>query len=290
MNSARHWLLAARPKTLSIGLTPLLVGGASAWHDLGDLNWPIWLAALLAAIAIQIGTNLHNDAADFERGADTPDRLGPTRASAAGWLPVTIVRRSAHLSFALAFVLGSYLVWVGGWPIVVLGLASIAAGYAYTGGPHPIAYRALGELFVLAFFGLGAVGGTYYLQTLALNWHIILAGLAVGLPAAAVLLVNNYRDLESDRRAGKHTLTTFIGRPVSHQLYALMLILPLVLASIDIAAPQLRWLPWLVLPLAIWLIRRLGNTPISPALNGVLAATAGYQLLFGLLYSIALLA
>lgn len=290
MSAAKYWLLAARPKTLVVSVTPLAVGGSLAYVESGSFHWLPWLAALAAAMAIQIGTNLYNDAADFERGADTPARLGPKRAVAEGWLSVSAVRRGALVSFATAFLLGIYLAGVGGWPIVALGLASLACGYAYTGGPKPIAYTPLGELFVLAFFGLAAVGGTYYLQTLTLSWTAIGAGLAVGLPAAAVLVINNYRDLETDKRVGKHTLATYIGRPSSRHLYGLMLVSPPALGLLLVPHPLLKWLPWLVLPLALWLMRQLWVLAVDQRLNALLARTAQYQLLFGALLCIALLA
>ena len=284
-----HWILAARPKTLVVSLTPLLVGGALAYADTGSFHLLPWLAALLAAMFIQIGTNLHNDAADFDRGADTPERIGPKRATAEGWLDSAMVKRGAAISFAIAFLLGIYLVWVGGWPIVILGLSSIAAGYAYTGGPRPIAYTPLGELFVLLFFGLAAVGGVYYLQTMTLTWSAAVAGIFVGLPAAAVLVINNYRDLDTDRRAKKHTLIHYIGRPAGRWLYGLMILASLVLALMLNPTPPLRWLPLFALPRAVWLIHQLGVLPIDTRLNQLLARTAQYQLLVGLLFSAGLL-
>jgi 1,4-dihydroxy-2-naphthoate octaprenyltransferase len=285
----KYWLLAARPKTLVVTLTPLLVGGTLAYVETGLFHWAPWLTALLAAIAIQIGTNLHNDVSDYERGADTPERLGPRRATAENWLSAAAVHRAAFFCFGLSFLLGIYLVWLGGWPIVLLGLASLLAGYGYTGGPRPIAYTPLGELFVLLFFGLAAVGGTYYLQTLHLSWDAIMAGFAVGLPAAAVLVINNYRDLETDIKAGKRTLTTYIGRVRSRYLYALMILLPLPLALLLNPQPLLRWLPWLSLPMALWLLHQLWHLPIDQRLNALLARTAQYQLLFGGLFCLALL-
>ncbi len=283
------WVLAARPKTLVISLAPLLMGGALAYAETGLFHWLPWVAALLAAMLIQIGANLHNDAEDFERGADTPDRLGPKRAAAEGWLSVATVRRAAFGCFGAAFVFGIYLAWVGGMPIVWLGLASLACGYAYTGGPRPIAYTPLGELFVLAFFGLAAVGGTYYLQTLTLSHTALIAGIAAGLPAAAVLVVNNYRDIETDLRVGKRTLATFIGRPASRLLFTGLLLLPLLLALLVIPDPLLRWLPWLAVIPALWLIRQIVRLPVGPELNRLLAHTAQYCLGFSLLCAAALL-
>ena len=288
MTALKFWLLAARPKTLLMSLTPLLVGGALAFAENGEFYWMPWLAALLAAIGIQIGTNLHNDVSDYERGADTPERLGPRRATAEGWLSATAVRRGALISFGLSFGLGIYLVWLGGWPILLLGLASLLAGFSYTGGPMPIAYTPLGELFVLLFFGIAAVSGTYYLQTMTLSWTVVIAGIAVGLPAAAVLLINNYRDLETDLKAGKRTLATFVGRPISRYFYSIMVLLPLVLVLPLIPDPLLRWLPWLTLPMIFWLIYQLWTLPIGLQLNALLAHTAQYQLLFGILLCLAL--
>jgi len=288
MMIVKYWLLAIRPKTLLMSLTPLLVGGALAHAETGLFQWTPWLAALLAAICIQIGTNLHNDVSDYERGADTPERLGPKRATAERWLSASAVRRGAFISFGLSFGLGVYLAWLGGWPIVLLGLTSLLAGFSYTGGPRPIAYTPLGELFVLLFFGIAAVAGTYYLQTMTLSWSAIVAGVAIGLPAAAVLLINNYRDLQSDLKAGKRTLATYMGRPRSRYLYAMMMLLPSLLVLQLNPDQLLRWLPWLSLPMVIWLIRQLWILPIDERLNGLLARTAQYQLLFGILVCIAL--
>ena len=211
MKTSTAWFLACRPKTLSVSLSPVLVGSAIAWHDSGALLWLPLLAAALGAAFIQIGTNLFNDVGDFLRGTDTPDRLGPKRATAEGWLTPGKVKASAWLSFALAFLCGIYLVWHGGWAIVAIGLASLAAGWAYTGGPKPIAYGPLGEVFVFIFFGLVAVGGSYYLQTFSLTATALAAAALVGIHAAAVITVNNYRDLDGDARSGKNTLAVRLG-------------------------------------------------------------------------------
>lgn len=290
MSPLHTWLLSIRPKTLSLSLTPVMVGSCLAWAEQGRLDGSVLLSILLAALCIQIGTNLHNDAADFERGADTPERLGPRRATAQGWLSAGQVKRGALLSFALAFVLGIHLVTVGGWPIVILGLASLGAGYAYTGGPRPIAYSPLGEVFVFLFFGLGAVGGTYYLHTRELSTQALLAASAIGLLAAAVLVVNNYRDRDTDARSGKHTLAVLLGRRATRWLFALLIILPplLVLPPFGAITPW-ALLPVLSLPPAFWLIRRLFRAPIDAGLNRLLAATAQFQLLFGTLLSLSLL-
>ena len=161
------WIMASRPRTLTISATPVIVGTALAWAAQGRVHWLAVLAALIGSMFIQIGTNIHNDAADFERGGDGPDRIGPARVTSSGLLSATTVKRGAYICFAIAALTGAYLVSVGGWPILLLGLLSIAAGWGYTGGPLPIAYTPLGELFCVIFFGLGGVVGTYFLSTRA---------------------------------------------------------------------------------------------------------------------------
>lgn len=273
-----RWIAAARPKTLPLTLAPVLAGIALAVAERGQLAPLTALCTLLAAMAIQIGTNLHNDAADFERGTDTPDRLGPPRATAQGWFSASQVRMAAHLMFALAFLLGLFLLWRGGWPILAIGLASLAAGYAYTSGPRPIAYGPFGELYVLLFFGIAAVGGSYYLQTLTFGWTAVLTGFALGLPAAAVLLVNNYRDLETDRTAGRRTFCLLLGRPRARLLYALLLLAPVpMLMAADL--PGARWPLLLALPLALGLSINLFRGATGAALNTQLARTALLQML-----------
>ena len=284
------WFLACRPKTLSVSLSPVLVGTATAWHDSGTLLWLPLLAAALGAAFIQIGTNLFNDVGDFLRGTDTPERLGPKRATAEGWLSVERVKTGAWLAFALAFLCGIYLVWHGGWPIVIIGLASLAAGWAYTGGPAPIAYRPLGELFVWIFFGLVAVGGSYYLQTLNLSSLALIAASLVGLHAAAVITVNNYRDLDGDAKNGKNTLAVKFGRPLTQRIYRAEMLAPYLL--LPLLSTKLGWLaalPLLSLPLALRLIQRFQHETPGPVFNNILAATAGLQLFYALLLTLSLI-
>jgi 1,4-dihydroxy-2-naphthoate polyprenyltransferase len=282
------WFLACRPKTLSVSLSPVLVGTAVAWHDTHRILWLPLLAAALGAAFIQIGTNLFNDVGDYLRGTDTPERLGPKRATAEGWLTPGKVKAGAWLSFALAFLCGIYLVWHGGWPIVAIGLASLAAGWAYTGGPKPIAYGPLGEVFVFIFFGLVAVGGSYYLQTFDLTSQALLAATLVGIHAAAVITVNNYRDLDGDARSGKNTLAVALGRPATRRVYAAEVLTPFLLLAL--LWPTLDWragLPLFALPLAVRLIRRFYREAPGPVFNAILAATAGLQLAFALLLALA---
>ena len=286
------WWLAIRPKTLSVSVVPVLVGTSLAWSQQAAVLWLPALVALLAALLIQVGTNLHNDVADFERGADGPQRLGPPRATAMGWLAATAVRRGAWIAFALAFNLGVYLVHHGGWPIVVIGLASLAAGWAYSGGSRPIAGTAFGESFVLLFFGVVAVSGSYYLQTLSLAPAAVLAGAIVGLPAAAVITVNNTRDRESDARVGRRTLAVLCGRRAACGIYAGELLLPFVLLPwLAMLSDRGFWLalPSLALPLCLRQIARFRHAA-GAAYNELLADTARLQLLFALLLAGGLLA
>ncbi len=287
----KAWWVAARPPTLTIAITPVLVGTAVAWHEAGGIDWAVALVALCAAVLIQIGTNLYNDVGDYERGADGADRLGPPRASSLGWLAPADVRRVAATSFGLAMVLGAYLVSVGGWPIFVIGLASVAAGVAYTGGPRPIAYGASGEFFVFVFFGLVATAGSAFLQTGRLSWASAAAGGMIGAIAAAVLVVNNYRDLESDRRSAKITLAVRIGHAATRTEFAALVLLPF--AALPVLAVLTGTGLWMLLPVAsapvaVLLIRDLARAPISPALNPLLKRTARLEFVFGLLVCVAL--
>lgn len=282
-----HWIAATRPKTLLLSASPVVAGVALAVAQTGRLAPFTALLTLLASVSIQAGTNLHNDAADFERGTDTVLRLGPPRATAQGWFTPAQVKTAAYLAFSMAFAIGVLLALRGGWPIVALGLASLAAGLAYTGGPRPIAYGPYGELFVLAFFGVAAVWGSHYLQTLSGGGAAVLVGLALGLPAAAVLLLNNYRDLETDRIAGRRTLAQVVGPAGARLLYAVLLIGPY---------PILLWAglpghPWLTLgaiPLACILAYRLWRGPGGVGLNSLLGATGAYQAIIVVLLVIGL--
>lgn len=248
------WVLAARPKTLAAAAAPVVVGaGLGGFHGIFRLL-PV-AAALAGALLIQIGTNLANDYYDFVKGTDTEERLGPLRVTQAGLIPPEEVRRGMLLTLGAAFAVGIYLAWVGGIPIVIVGLASLGCAVAYTGGPFPLAYNGLGDLFVFVFFGLVAVGGTYWVQALELPSDALLAGVAMGALNTAILVVNNLRDLETDARAGKHTLSVILGKGGTRIEYALLL-------GVSAAVPVLG-------------VARFGWPPASlAALVGVLAMGA----------------
>jgi 1,4-dihydroxy-2-naphthoate octaprenyltransferase len=282
------WIGAMRPRTLTMALAPVFAGAALAWRIEGKTQLAAALVAMLSAACIQIATNLFNDAKDFERGGDGPDRLGPARAAASGQLAPEAIKRAAFASFALAALGGVYLVAVGGWLILLLGLASIFSGWAYTGGPRPISYSPFGELFVVAFFGLGAVCGTYWLCAGALSFASILAGVAVGLFAAGVLMVNNFRDAQADARVGRRTLAIVAGPARARWLFAAMMLAPFaLLAALAVSA---RHAPLLLalgaLPLALVQVRRLFVEAPGPGLNGLLARTAQTQAVFCVLLSL----
>ena len=286
----RVWWTATRPRTLSISATPVLVGSALAWAEGADPAWFLMLAALCCAILIQVGTNLHNDAADFEGGNDRADRVGPLRVTAAGWVSPAAVRHAAIFSYALALVLGSILVAAGSWPILLAGLASLAAGWSYSGGRRPISHTPLGEVFVLVFFGLVAVAGSHWLQLATWSSKVLLAGMVVGTPAAAVLLVNNYRDLEDDVRCGRRTLAALVGRRYSRMIYSLLMLSPFaILLLIALQGMSGALLGLLALPFSLSLIRRLYFVKPGPQLNLLLAGTAQAGFMIGVLLSIGLL-
>jgi len=280
-----RWVSAGRPRTLPLAAAPVLAGISLAAAQTGHFDLPTAAATLVAAVAIQVGTNLHNDAADFERGTDTEHRVGPLRATEQGWFTAGQVKRAAHLAFLTALFFGTYLCFRGGWPILLLGLASLAAGYAYTGGPHPIAYGPFGELFVLLFFGIAAVAGSHYLQTLALSGTSICLGLALGLPAAAVLMLNNYRDLETDRTAGRRTLCHTLGRRRSRFAYAMLLTAPFPILFLS-DLPGRIWPVLAALPIAARLISRVFRGASGTELNPLLGATALFQTALALLLMI----
>ncbi len=290
ISRTQAWILAARPKTLPAALTPVLVGTALAIHDSQFALLPA-LAAALGALLLQIGSNFANDYFDFFKGADTPERLGPTRVTAVGLISPSALRWGMVAVFGLAVLVGIYLLVVGGWPIIVIGVASILAALLYTGGPFPFGYYGLGDLFVFVFFGLVAVCGTYYVQALSLNWAVVIAAVPPGLLVTAILVVNNLRDIDTDRRAGKHTLAVRLGRNGTRLEYQFLLLLAYALPLLLWLVYEFHWLvllPWLTLPLA-WRLRTQIRREIGRPLNKTLAGTAQLGLLFSLALSIGLL-
>lgn len=286
VSAVRAWIIAARPHTLSIGVNPVLVGCAMAWAETGQIDLRLMLLSMLGALLLQAGTNLDNDVSDFERGTDRAGRLGLPRATALGLLTPRQVRIASRACFALATVFGLMLAWHGGWPILIAGIASAAAAMAYSGGPRPISYTPFGDFVVWLFFGLVAVCGTYYLQTLTLSPGVIVAATMVGLPATAVLVVNNYRDLDPDRAVGKHTLAVWLGRAFSRWEYAFLILAPFVLLGVLSLYTSIGYtlaVPLLALPMAIGLVRRFWREVPGPAFNPLLAQTARFQVLFAAL-------
>lgn len=287
----RIWLMAARPKTLPVGLAPVLVGTALA--DTAGVFHPLrFAAALLGALFIQVGANLSNDYSDARRGADAEDRLGPVRVTAGGLVPPRQVLIATYVTFGLAILCGAYLVAVAGWQLLLVGAASIVAGVLYTGGPRPYGYEGLGELFVFLFFGIVAVAGSFFVQAERLVWEAFALAVPVGLLASAVLVVNNVRDLETDRRADKRTLAVRLGRARTRTLFATMVYGAYLLAPVTwIFGPLSAWLllPLLSLPLAAPVVRAVRGRTDGPSLNEALARTGQLELVFCVLLSAGIL-
>ena len=290
-SGVRIWLMAARVRTLPAAIAPVLVGTALAGflHVFHPLRF---VAALVGAIFIQIGTNLSNDYSDARRGADTEDRLGPVRVTAGGLVPPRQVLIATYVTFGVAVLAGIYLIAVAGWQLLLVGAASILAGVLYTGGPRPYGYEGLGELFVFLFFGIVAVAGSFFVQVEHLDWEAFALAVPVGLLAAGILIVNNVRDIDTDRRAGKRTLAVRLGRDRARTLFAVIVYLAYVLVPVTwVFGPLGPWLllAWLTLPLAARVVRIVRNRTDGPSLNGALAQTGMLQLAFCVLLAAGLL-
>jgi 1,4-dihydroxy-2-naphthoate polyprenyltransferase len=278
----RIWLMAARLRTLPVSVAPVLVGTALAGFE-GVFHPLRFVAALIGAMFIQVGTNLSNDYSDARRGADADDRLGPVRVTAGGLVPPRLVLIATYVSFGVAVLAGAYLVAVAGWQLLLVGAASILAGVLYTGGPRPYGYEGLGEVFVFLFFGIVAVAGSYFVEVKHLQWEAFALAVPVGLLAAAILVVNNYRDIDTDRRAGKRTLAVRLGRERTRILFASMVYLAYLTTPLSWAfGPLKAWvlLPWLTVPLAAQIVRIVRNRTDGASLNGALAQTGMVQLAF----------
>jgi 1,4-dihydroxy-2-naphthoate polyprenyltransferase len=285
----RLWLLAARPRTLPAAISPVLVGTALAGSEDVFRALP-FVAALVGSVFIQIGTNLSNDYSDARRGADAEDRLGPVRVTAGGLMPPRRVLVGTYVAFAVAVAAGLYLAAAAGWELLVVGAASILAGVLYTGGPRPYGYEGLGELFVFLFFGVVAVAGSYFVQTEELRWEAFALAVPVGLLAAAILVVNNIRDIDTDRRAGKRTLAVKLGRGGARRLFGAMVVLAFVVPPLLVAALS----PWVLLalaalPLAPPLLRTVSGRSDGVALNQALAGTGRLLAVFSVLLAVGVL-
>ena len=283
--------MAARPRTLPAAVAPVLVGTALA-VEADAFNGVAFAAALLGAVLIQIGTNLSNDYSDARRGADTEDRLGPVRVTAGGLVPPRQVLVATYVTFALAVLVGLVLVAIAGPELLLVGAASILAGVLYTGGPRPYGYEGLGEVFVFTFFGIVAVTGSYYVHAQELPWEAFVLAVPVGLLAAAILVVNNVRDLETDRRAGKRTLAVRMGRERTRVLYAVMVFGAFLTAQLPWIGGSLS--PWLLLvvlalPLAAALVRTVRTHADGPTLNEALGRSGMLQLVVCVLLSVGIL-
>ncbi len=285
----RVWFDAARPRTLGAAFGPVLIGSGIAHHE-GRFDPYSMLCALVGALLIQIGTNYANDYGDFVKGADTSERMGPRRATQSGLVSPSAMRAAAAIAFALACVPGAYIVYRGGWPFVAVGVISILCGVLYTAGPYPLAYVGLGELFVLIFFGLVATCGTYYLHTHTLTYPIILAGLGQGAIAVALLAINNLRDIDQDRAAGKRTLAVRFGVQFARIEFAACiafagLIVPLLLLSPE-HSRGLVLVPVLTAALSARSIRAVLSGLSGSALNAELARTGQLSLAYGAIFAL----
>ncbi len=284
------WILAVRVKTLPAAISPVILGTALAFHD-GVFHAFTFLMTLLAAVLIQIGANFANDYYDFQKGSDRDDRVGPTRATQSGLITPEKMKLAMWRIFALAIFVGFYLAYIGGWPIVVIGLASIAAGIAYTGGPYPLGYYGWGDILVFIFFGLIAVPGTYFLQTGSITETSFWLGAALGMLSTAILVVNNIRDMETDIVTGKKTLAIRLGKSFSQIEFSILVIFPFII-------PLCMWwntrdnmsllITLFSLPIAVHLIIQL-NSKSGRELNNVLAGTARFLFIFTILFSLGLI-
>ncbi len=286
--SVSAWILGARLRTLTAAAAPVLVGTACAWQ-IGSFHFGPAFAALLGSLFIQIGTNFANDYSDFKKGADTNDRIGPVRVTQSALLKPTEVKSGMIACFGAATVCGAYLATIAGWPVIAIGVLSILSGYAYTGGPLPLGYNGLGDLFVFLFFGFVAVCGTVFVQALSVPMIAVAASIPIGSLATNILVVNNVRDCETDRRAGKGTLPARLGRGFGRSQYVALLIVaaltPLWFALAGLRSPWTA-LPLLAIPLAVPAARAVLTRTDGPTLNDALTRTAKLLFVFGILLSV----
>lgn len=281
------WIDACRPKTLTAAIAPVMIGSSMAL-SVNSFHLLSALVALIGSILIQIGTNFANDYYDFKKGADTEERLGPTRATQAGLIEPPIMKRAFIYTFLLAGLLGLYLVYRGGWLILIFGILSILSGFLYTGGPKPLGYLGLGDVFVLFFFGVVAVSGTYYVQVRELNIEVILAGLSPGLIAMAILAVNNLRDISTDKKAGKKTLAVRFGANFVKLEFVMSILLANFITIYLVYRTQAHWysLAACISILFSFPLMRKVMTLHGSELNPVLGNTGKILLMFSILFSL----
>jgi 1,4-dihydroxy-2-naphthoate octaprenyltransferase len=287
-SAVRVWWLAARPKTLPAGIVPVLVGSVIA-YDHGGFHLPAFLAALFGSIMIQIGTNFANDLFDYLKQTDTNDRIGPLRVTQAGLATPRQMALATMIVFSLAVLAGVYLVYRGGWPVVIIGVSSILFGILYTAGPLALGYIGIADLFVLVFFGPVALAGTYYVQALYITPAVIMAGIPLGMLSTAILDVNNLRDMETDRKGGKRTLAVRYGRTFARYEYLLLLLaaalIPVLMVTLEVAKPPIM-LAVFYLPFSYRSVSTVFSSVEGDRLNKTLAATGRLLIIYGLLFSI----
>ncbi len=281
------WILASRPRTLGAAIAPVLMGTAIAVSD-GKVNWFAVAACLFCAVMLQIGANYSNDYFDFIKGADSEDRMGPLRATQAGLVKPEDMRRAFIIVFALAALSGIYLILLGGIPVLVIGIASIIAGILYTGGPYPLGYHGLGDIFVLIFFGFIAVGGTYYVQAGEINGTVLLAGAASGSFSTGILTINNLRDIESDKKAGKRTLAVRFGKGFARMEYLFCMTIPCIIPIVLVLKTGGHYFSLascLVIIPASFSVRTVFNEEPGPHFNKILGNTGKYLLIYSIIFS-----
>ena len=289
-NKFQVWLLASRPKTLPAAAAPVFVGTAVAYTS-NEHNFLAALIALICSLLIQIGTNFVNDLYDFLKGTDDENRVGPTRALAAGWITPTEMKRAIAITFGTTFLFGLFLVYHAGWIILLVGIISIISGYAYTAGPYPLAYNGLGDIFVFLFFGVVATVGTYYVQALHFSWFALLTSVPVGLLITNILVVNNYRDADEDKKKDKKTLAVTFGKRFALAQYYLSILLAFIVPIyiyIQLGTSMFIVLPLISLPFAIKLILQIKKLD-GKSLNKTLELTAKFSILFSFLFSIGII-